>query len=133
MWRAPGTIAVTVLSRFAGMTPSPKPSLPHHGLHAYQVAVQLFLAVRGAAIADTSLRTQALRSAKSVCLNSAEAAGRVGADDRKRVFAIARGELSEVAAAVEMAALCGDVDAERAATVVALASRVGAILRGLLR
>ena len=115
------------------MTPSPKPSLPHHGLHAYQVAVQLFLAVRGAAIADTTLRTQALRSAKSVCLNIAEAAGRIGADDRKRVFAIARGELSEVAAAVEMAALCGDVDAERAAMIVALASRVGAILRGLLR
>ena len=116
-----------------GMTPIPKSSLPHHGLHAYEVGVQFLLAVRDASIVDCTLRAQALRSAKSVCLNIAEAAGRVGAADRKRVFAIARGELAEAAAAVEIAALCGDVDPKHAAEVAALARRLAAIFRGLLR
>ena len=115
------------------MTPTPKSSLPHHGLHAYEVGVQFLLAVRDASIADCTLRAQALRSAKSVCLNIAEAAGRVGAADRKRVFAIARGELTEAAAAVEIAALCGDVDTKHAAEIAALARRLAAIFRGLLR
>ena len=51
---------------------------PHHGLHAYLVAVELLLAVREAAPADAKLREHALKSAKSVCLNVAEAAGRTG-------------------------------------------------------
>jgi hypothetical protein len=53
-------------------------TLPHETLAAYQVACELLVAVKKAEIADLKLRDQALRSAKSVCLNIAEATGRTG-------------------------------------------------------
>src|SRR5216683_8157076 len=55
-------------------------TLPHETLAAYQVACELLVAVKKAEIADLKLRDQALRAAKSVCLNIAEATGRTGAD-----------------------------------------------------
>src|ERR1700722_8332646 len=64
--------------------------------------------VRAAEIRDAKLRDQAMRAAKSAALNIAEAAGRVSRADRARVFAIARGEAMEAAAAVEIAVLSGD-------------------------
>ena len=67
-------------------------SLPHENLIAYQVACQLLVAIVEARIRDPGLRDQALRAAKSACLNIAEANGRQSPADRKRVFAIARGE-----------------------------------------
>ena len=48
--------------------------LPHHRLIAYGVAIQLLEAVRGARIRDAHLRDQAMRAAKSACLNAAEVA-----------------------------------------------------------
>src|SRR5919206_3134882 len=87
------------------------PSLPHHKLLAYAVAQELLLAVRAADIRDAKLRDEALRSAKSACLNCAEGAGRVSRADKARAFAIARAEAGEAAAAVEIAALCGDAPA----------------------
>ena len=66
--------------------------LPHHKLLAYGVAIQLLEAVRGARIRDAHLRDQAMRAAKSACLNAAEGAGRVTRADKARVFAIARAE-----------------------------------------
>ena len=45
------------------------PLLPHHKLIAYGVAVELLIAVRAAKIRDAKLREQALKSAKSACLN----------------------------------------------------------------
>jgi len=62
---------------------------------AYQVAVELLVLVRDARLQDATLREQALRSAKSVCLNIAEGSGRVSRADRARVFGIARGEVVE--------------------------------------
>ncbi len=50
--------------------------LPHHRLTAYGVALELLRAVRTAEIRDRALRDQAMRAAKSACLNIAEAAGR---------------------------------------------------------
>ena len=107
--------------------------LPHHGLVAYQVACELLVVVKEAHIKDTKLRDQAERAAKSCCLNIAEAAGRVGGADKKRVFAIARGEAVEAVAAVEIAALAGDTSERAAAQCVALADRVVALLTGLSR
>ena len=78
--------------------------MPHHRLRAYGVAVQLLGAVRGARIRDRTLRDQALRAAKSVCLNCAEGAGRVTRADKARAYTVARGELVEAVAAVEIAA-----------------------------
>ena len=66
-------------------------------------------------IRDAKLRDEAVRSAKSACLNCAEGAGRVTRADKARAFAIARAEAVEAAAAVEIAALCGDAPAERGA------------------
>jgi len=107
--------------------------LPHHRLIAYQVAVELLAAVRAAEIRDAKLHDQALRAAKSTCLNIAEAAGRVSRADKARGFAIARGEAVEACAAVEIAELAGDCKAGAAAPCIVLADRVVALLTRLVR
>src|SRR5438270_3079524 len=83
-------------------------TLPHQNLIAYRVACDLLVAVVEARIRDPGLRDQALRAAKSACLDIAEANGRVSSADRRRVFAIARGEAAEAAAAVHIASLAGE-------------------------
>src|SRR5882672_6425891 len=92
-------------------------SLPHENLIAYQVACQLLVAIVEARIRDPGLRDQALRAAKSACLNIAEANGRQSVADRKRVFAIARGEAGEAGAAMHVASLSRLCAAESAETV----------------
>src|SRR5271166_6360355 len=93
------------------------PILPHHKLIAFSVAKDLLFAIREAHIRDAKLRDEALRSAKSACLNTAEGAGRVTRADKARAFAIARAETVEAAAAVEIAVLCGDCAEEPARAV----------------
>src|SRR5947208_16291036 len=83
-------------------------NLPQEKLYAYQGARKLLLCVHEARIADAKLRDQALRAAKSVCLNIAEGAGRAGVADKARVYAIARGETCEVVSALEIAVLIGE-------------------------
>ncbi len=107
-------------------------TLPRETLAAYQVACELLVAVKKAEIADLKLRGEALRAAKSVCLNIAEATGRTGAD-QKRVFCIARGEVSETVAALHIAGLCDDCDTDCARLGAALGRRVYALLSGLIR
>jgi len=111
---------------------SPRP-LPHRKLVAYQVSESFLLAVLRCSIRDARLREQASKSAKSVCLNIAEGAGRASRADKARCYAIARGEAVEAAAAVEIAALCGDVAAYAAGEVARLADRLVALLTGLCR
>jgi len=53
------------------------PKLPHHKLIAFGVARDLLLAVRAAQVRDAKLLDEALRSAKSACLNCARG-GRPG-------------------------------------------------------
>src|SRR5271163_348635 len=107
--------------------------LPHHKLIAYGVAIQLLEAVRGARIRDAHLRDQAMRAAKSACLNAAEGAGRVTRADKARVFAIARAEAGEAASAVEIAVAAGDADAASLDSVIAHADRFVAMMTGLIR
>jgi len=109
------------------------PILPHQKLWAYAVAREMLLAVREARIRDASLRDQAMRAAKSVCLNCAEGAGRVTRADKARAFTVARGEAVEAAAAVEIAALLGDARIEDAERVARLANRVIGMLTRLIR
>ena len=111
--------------------PTPRSSLPHHSLVAYQVAVELLLAVRAAKVRDSKLRDEALRAAKSACLNCAEGAWRVTRADKARAFAIARGEAVEAVAAVEIAALSEDTTAQAAERCVQIASRLVRLLHGL--
>ncbi len=115
------------------LTPAPGPLLPHHKLIAYAVARDLLLAVRAAEIRDAKLRDEALRSAKSACLNCAEGAGRVTRADKARAFTVAPGEAVEAAAAVEIAALCGEARPEAVREVARLADRLVALLTGLVR
>ncbi|HEY6003468.1 MAG TPA: four helix bundle protein [Anaeromyxobacter sp.] len=112
---------------------SPGPRLPHHKLIAFGVAREFLLRVLACRIRDAKLRDEALRSAKSACLNCAEGAGRVTRADKARSFAIARAEAVESAAAVEIAALCGDAAAEPAREVSRVADRLVALLTGLVR
>jgi four helix bundle protein len=107
--------------------------LPHENLIAYQVACELLQAVVAARIRDPALRDQALRAAKSTCLNIAEASGRPSPADRRRVFGIARGEASEAAAAVQIAVIAGDCTPDRLAAARGHAARVIALLSGLMR
>ena len=107
--------------------------LPHHKLLAYGVAMQLLDAVREARIRDSHLRDQAMRAAKSACLNAAEGAGRVSRADKARAFAIARAEACEAAAAVEIAIAAGDADARALDAVVEHADRFVAMTTRLIR
>src|SRR6188768_3980026 len=107
--------------------------VPHHRLKAYAAACALLEAVRSAQIRDAKLRDQALRAASSACLNTAEGAGRSAASDHKRVFGIARGEVVEAVAAVEVAVHGGFVRTNALAPVLEAGNRVYALLTGLLR
>ena len=107
--------------------------LPHHKLIAYEVAKELLIAVRACQVSDAGLRDQALRAAKSACLNTAEGAGRVSRADKARVFAIARAEAGEAAAAIEIACIGGDASEEHLANVVSIANRLIAMLTKLIR
>jgi len=107
--------------------------LPHETLVAYQVACELLVAIRDAQIDDSGLRDQAIRAAKSACLNVAEAAGRESITDQKRVYAIARGEASEATAAVQIAALAGDCSRESGEGATATGRRLYGLLTGVIR
>src|ERR1700689_4706165 len=108
-------------------------TLFHHRLRAYGVAVQLLGAVRAARIRDAGLRDQAMRSAKSACLNAAEGAGRVTRRDKARAFTIARGEACEAAAAVEIAVAAGDAEAAALGAVLEHADHFVAMMTALIR
>lgn len=110
---------------------------PHERLDAYSVARQLvgFMArhrrqLRGLP-GEAGLHLE--RAAVSAMLNIAEAAGRQGVADRARVFAIARGEVCEAAAALEVAQLYGAFSAEQAAIARGLLVRMGQMLSRLSR
>jgi four helix bundle protein len=109
------------------------PLLPHHRLLAWTAVRDLLSAVLACNLRDATLRDQALRSAKSACLNTAEGAGRVSRADKARAFAIARGEVVEAVAAVEIAGLCGEVPPRAAAEVSRRAERAVRLLTGLCR
>ena len=109
-------------------------NLPFEKLHACQEARKLLDAVRESAISEGRLRDQALRAATSVCLNISEAAGRAGSADKARVYAIARGENCEAAAALEIALAAGLCLSEQPARRGVLHARaVHALLSGLIR
>src|SRR5258706_15311925 len=108
-------------------------NLPFEKLLAYQEARKLLEAVQEAAISDGRLRDQALRAATSVCLNISEGAGRASSADKARVYAIARGENSEVAAALDIAPTAGFCRQEAAHRGLVHARAVQALLSGLIR
>lgn len=107
--------------------------LPHRRLVAYGVALELLCVVREARIRRYGLRDQAERAAISVVLNVAGGAGRVSRDDKRRAYAIARGEALEVAAAIEAAVVLGVTSRASLDRALPLTARLHALLSGLLR
>jgi four helix bundle protein len=89
-------------------------------------------AVQDARVRDRELRVQALRAAKSVCLNIAEGAGRVTRADKARAYTVARGELVEAIAAVEIAHESRDAHGEAVTRVLALGAALYAVLTKLV-
>ena len=110
-----------------------RPVLPHHRLRVYAIALEMLVLVRDAGIRDAKLRDEALRAAKGACLNVAEGAARVTRADKARAYTIARGEIVEACAALEIAALLGDARDSDAQRVAVLADRIVAMLTRLIR
>src|SRR6266699_1998854 len=108
-------------------------NLPFEKLIAYQEARKLLDAVRESGISESRLRDQALRAATSVCLNISEGAGRAGSADKARVYAIARGENCEAAAALDIALAAGTCREEPGRRGIMHARAVHALLSGLIR
>jgi four helix bundle protein len=108
-------------------------TFPFQRLDVYRVTLELARVVSTASIADAELRDQATRAAKSAFLNLCEGLP----DDRKavrrRYFLQADGSVHEVVGALDLAAAIGALDGGTAGDVIALAARVRAMLRGLLR
>src|SRR5258705_2570969 len=97
--------------------------IAHEKLVAYQVACDLLITIVKAGIRDSGLRDQALRAAKSAWLNIAEANGRASPADRRRVFAIARGEGAEAIAAMHLSGLPGACPTQHADRARVIASK----------
>ncbi len=117
--------------------PTADTRFPHQRLDAYAAARQVV-----AFVARHRTRLHGLpgeagpqleRAAVRALLNVAEAAGRQGVRDRARVFAIARGEACEAAAALEVAVLFGALSAEDAAPARAWLVRLAQMLTRLAR
>ena len=106
------------------MTDHPHSLLPHHRLVAYGVSLEFLRAVLDARISDAKLRDEAERAAKGTCLNLAEGAGRSSRADKARAYTVARGELIEAIAAVEIAAMCGSAMRETVPRVVELGNKL---------
>ena len=107
-------------------------TLPHQKLTAYHLALEFLRRVHEAPIRDADQRAQARKSAKSAARNIAEAAGRWSRADKARVFAIARGEVCEACAAVEIAAAIGCANADDVKAVNALGKRLSDVLGRLV-
>jgi len=110
-----------------------RPSLPHHKLIAYQLALELVQLVAGIRIRNARLREQARKSAASAALNTAEGASRQTRAGKSRMYAIALAEACEACAAVEIAGALGACASGDVEAVVALGCRVKDILSRLVR
>src|SRR5512140_2851101 len=102
-------------------------------LDVYRAARELAALVHRLDIRDAELRDQATRAAKSAFLNLCEGLPDDRAAMRRKYFAQADGSLHETAGAVDLAAAIGAVPQHRADEVLAVAGRVRAMIRGLLR
>ncbi|MFO0555132.1 MAG: four helix bundle protein [Polyangiaceae bacterium] len=84
-------------------------------------------------MADSELREQVTRAAKSVFLNIAEGLPNRRLGVRRRHFEIARGSLGEAAAALDLAAVLGALSEPRATELNRTAHRLAFLVGGLLK
>jgi len=109
----------------------------HGRLDAYHVALELYSGVESLA-ADlprgyADLKDQVRRAAADTVRHVAEGANRIHPRDKAARFMVARGEVGEVDAILEMAAVAGLSNPARLTGLRRLADRVGAMLFGLNR
>lgn len=109
----------------------------HGRLDVYRVALELHRGVESLA-ADlprgyADLKDQVRRAAAATVRHVAEGANRIHPRDKAARFMVARGEVGEVDAVLEMATLAGLASEARLARLRRLADRVGAMLFGLIR
>ena len=108
-------------------------SLPFMRLDAYRLAREVAKIVHESKIRDAELRDQASRASKSCFLQLCEGLPSDSGAMRRRVFTCADGSLHETVGAVDLAWAIGAMNEEHARAVIALASRLRPVLRGLLR
>jgi four helix bundle protein len=109
----------------------------HHRLDAYRVAMDLFVEVERMAAGFpkgyADLKDQVRRAAAATVRNIAEGANRVHPRDKAARFMVARGEVGECEAALEMVHLLGLAPEAHVATLRRMADRVAAMVWGLVR
>ena len=111
--------------------------LAYEKLDVYQRAIE-FLAlgtdlIRDAKRGDGPLVDQLRRASMSIPLNIAEAAGRTGADDRARFYAIARGSAMECSALLDVCRIQRGYDEAKITTGKALLLRIVEMLTKMRR
>ncbi len=122
------------LNRKPNSNTTPTPTFfPFQQLDSYRCARELAVRVHRARIADPELRDQATRAAKSAFLNLCEGLPDDRVAMRRKYFLASDGSLHEVVGAVDLACAIGAVGADDAAQIQALAVRLRAMMRGLLR
>jgi four helix bundle protein len=126
--QAPHHMPLQTLSRVRS-----SPVFPFQRLDAYVVARELVRLVHSASLADAELRDQATRAAKSAFLNLCEGLPDDRPAVRRRYFRQADGSVHEVAGALDLAAVIRALDEGVAQEGMALAARLRALLRGLMR
>jgi four helix bundle protein len=109
-----------------------QPSLPHHRVKVWHLALELVRLVNRIRIADAEDRQQARKAASSCARNISEGAARTSRADKGRVYGIARGECGETVASVELSGAKGGTPEADVQRVVELGSRVSAMLYRLL-
>ena len=119
------------------MTDTPSNGFAHERLDAYRIAQDL--AVGCVHLTESTprgfadLRDQARRSALATVRHIAEGASRTSAADKRARFVVARGEVAELDATLETALRLRILPAAATRELRVLASRVGAMLTGLIR
>jgi len=106
---------------------------PHQQTDVYVAAKRFVELVFAAKIANANVRDQAERAATSVFLQIAEGLPSDSAPMRRKFFNGARGSLFEAVAATDLARTIGQLDAAKWREMQETASRVRAMLVGLLR
>ncbi len=108
----------------------------HQKLHVYTKSVDFLAAVnhaiRSIPPGNSDVINQLRRAAMSVSLNIAEGAGKMGKNDKKRYYSIARGSALECAAIFDLLQVWQLVDAELLKEPRSLLYEVAAMLSALV-
>ena len=117
--------------------PERRTRFAHQRLDVYHVALRLFAGVEKLAAGfprgHAELRDQTRRAAAATVRNIAEGANRMHGADKASRFLVARGEVGECDACLDMIAILELAPSERIETLRIDADRVAAMLTGLAR